>query len=375
MIKYVILQVDKMNGKKLSTKNKKGNISRKHISHVKCSTLVCILLASLVSPVFFPLATADPVLYPIFGYATSCDDTPSYQGANVTVMNTNTGVVKYDTTENDGYFGVTFTNIMGHEWSHGDTLIVWVNGTGSYMDWAGKQETLFDENKDPPHRVDISLCPPGAHIPGPPENLHSSLGAVNGSYWILLEWDPPSDIDSDSVVSYQIYRGTHPLEKTYQGSVIGSLIFNDTNLPFNTTYYYSVTAQNAAGESPFSSLVNVTTRLPPTAHFTIQPAKPQPNESILFMDSSLDPDGIITNWTWHFTPNGFRYGEHVVYVFPQPGTYTVTLTVTDNTGDQDTETRTLMLSTPDGKIPGFELLVLMLSLTSMFFVIKKKRPG
>jgi len=336
--------------KKVGAAGKKGKTrTRKPQSRKMYRLLALILLASFFSSAFFSFAKADPVIYPIYaiyGYATCCDDTPAYQGATVTVINQDTGVVKYDTTENDGYFGVTYTNIMASEWSHGDTLIVWVNGTGIYMEWTGKQVTMFDENIAPPHRINITLCSPGTRIPDPPENLQASLGITNGLYWIVLKWDPPSSMEGDSTVTYHIYRGANPQEKIYQGSTSDSLTFNDTSVFSNTTYYYGVTTKNTAGESILSSMVNKTTRISPTAHFSYLPQDPHLNESIVFLDSSSDQDGIITNWTWNITPGGTLYGKQISYVFSQPGTYTVTLMVTDNTGDQDTATRSLSLSSP-----------------------------
>jgi PKD repeat protein len=174
------------------------------------------------------------------------------------------------------------------------------------------------------------------------------------------------------MVTYHIYRGIDPQKKIYLGSATGSRIFNDTHLPFNTTYQYCITAENTAGESLSSPLVSVTTRLSPTAQFSIYPHNPRPNESILFVDSSLDLDGSIINWTWQFTPGGIRYGKQVHYVFPHSGTYTVTLTVMDTTGDKDTAIRTLSLSTTKGETPGFTITVLVVSLAGAIFLYTKK---
>ncbi len=342
---------------------------------------MCCLFGVLiaVSVSFFavvPPASGDSNPYPVFGKVTSCDDTSSFVGANVTVMNPHTGVVRYSTVSSNGYFSVTFGNPMGpDEWYHGDSLMVWVNGTGEYRDWQGSSVTQFDRNRAPPHWINITLCSTAERIPSPPENLSASLGFTTNLYWIELRWDPSPGLENDSAVTYHIYRGTNSMEQTYQGSTTGSRIFNDTHLPFNTTYYYYITAENTVGESPSSPLINVTTRLPPIAHFSIYPDTPQLNESILFIDSSHDPDGTITNWTWQITPGGTWYGEQVTYIFPNPGIYTVTLTVRDNTGDQDTATQTLSLSIPKDDTPGFAITALLLSLTAAIFLSKKRKKN
>jgi len=355
----------------LRTRRKKG--CRVIYWKGRCPVLVVALAVSFMGSVFFPLAQADSPLYPIIGYATSCDGAPAYQGAHVTVMNPKTGVVYYDTTEQDGYFGITFSNMMGtREWEDGDTLVVWINGTGSYAEWEGKQVTIFDEDLIP-HQINVTLCPPDTAPPPPPENLHATQGYVMGRYWIYLEWDPPTGMGQDSPVTYRIYRGNTSAITLYPGSTTGHLGYNDTNLHGDTTYYYAVTTVTTTGESDPSPMVNITTRLPPHAQFSIYPSSPRLNESITFLDSSTDPDGMITNWTWQITPGGTRYGANVSYLFTRPGTYTVTLTVTDTAGDHDTAALTLSLSTLSEGTPGFELLILLFSLASMALLQKKRK--
>jgi hypothetical protein len=101
---------------------------------------------------------------------------------------------------------------------------------------------------------------------------------------------------------------------------------------------------------------------------------PSPNDNISFVDHSLDRDGVITNWTWEFSPGVFRYGQQVTHVFPNPGTYTVYLTVTDNMGDQDTVSQSLKLSSDTGDTPGFEVIILLLSLTLAMIYLKGRKP-
>ena len=340
----------------------------------RCTVLVIALAVSLTTSVFFPLAQADPPLYPIIGYATSCDGTPAYQGAHVTVMNPQTGAVYIDTTEQDGYYGITFSNMMGtKEWEDGDTLIVWVNGTGTYTGWTGKQVTVFDEYLVP-HQIDVVLYPSDTALPHPPENLYATRGFTQGRYWVYLEWDPPIGTGQDSPVTYRIYRGTTPTTTLYRGSTTGNLGYNDTNLPGDTTYYYVVTTVTATGESDPSPMVNITTRLPPYAQFSIYPSSPVLNERIHFLDASSDPDGMIANWTWNITPGGtLLYGANVSHLFTHPGTYTVTLTVTGTAGDQSTESRTLSFSTASEDTPGFELVILFFSVASVALLWKKRK--
>ena len=336
--------------------------------------LYCILFTFLFFTTFSTIGHAESLPYPILGYVTSCDNTSSYQGANVTVINPNTGVVKYDITESDGSFIVTFGNLIGpDEWYHDDPFIIWVNGTGPYKDWTGKHVTMFDKDTVPPHRVNVTICSSTTgDVPTPPGNLRATLGFTGTLYWVQLTWDAPTGSDSGTIATYRIYRGAPYQEKIFHGYTNGSTRFNDTGLTFNTTYNYWVSAVNMAGESTPATLVNITTRIPPRAQFTYLPHEPQPNETVLFMDLSLDPDGDIINWTWEITPGGIFYGEQISYRFTETSNYDVALTVTDNTGYKDTLTLSLDLSTDTNGTPGFEIIVLLVSLIGVVVLLYKK---
>ncbi len=66
---------------------------------------------------------------------------------------------------------------------------------------------------------------------------------------ILLSWNGPLGM----VTSYKIYRGTASGGETLYQSGLTSPTFTDLNVTAGTTYYYKVTAVNAAGESVLSN--------------------------------------------------------------------------------------------------------------------------
>jgi hypothetical protein len=139
-------------------KEKRKGVTMNHRYRWGCPIVLCLLACF---PIFIqlPQTTGDSVPYPVLGLVTSCDDTLSFVGANVTVLDPVTGVVRYDTVSGDGIFLVTFGNFMGpDEWYHGDPLMVWVNGTGDYDKWQGHRVTQFDKNRAPPHQVNITMC-------------------------------------------------------------------------------------------------------------------------------------------------------------------------------------------------------------------------
>ncbi|MGB0653770.1 MAG: PKD domain-containing protein [Thermoplasmatota archaeon] len=80
----------------------------------------------------------------------------------------------------------------------------------------------------------------------------------------------------------------------------------------------------------------------PTASFVYSPENPTTLDQVRFTDRSSDPDGRIVKWEW-YTSNGASFDLRQVppFRFPEPGTFTVTLVVTDNTGLQDSASRTI----------------------------------
>ncbi|MEU1973147.1 PKD domain-containing protein [Microbacterium sp. NPDC019599] len=60
--------------------------------------------------------------------------------------------------------------------------------------------------------------------------------------------------------------------------------------------------------------------------------------------SSIDPDGIVTGYSWTFGDGTTDTGPTPSHTYANPGTYSVTLTVTDNAGGTDTETQSVTVA-------------------------------
>ena len=70
----------------------------------------------------------------------------------------------------------------------------------------------------------------------------------------------------------------------------------------------------------------------PIANFTYTPINPTTQDAISFTDASIDPDGIIANWSWNFGDGNISYDQNATHQYADSGTYNVSLTVTDDYG-------------------------------------------
>jgi fibronectin type 3 domain-containing protein len=86
----------------------------------------------------------------------------------------------------------------------------------------------------------------GTPVPNPPGNLHATASPGQ----IALSWNA-----SSGATSYKVYRGTSPggESTTPIATNVTGTSFTDTGVTAGNTYYYEVTAVNAAGESALST--------------------------------------------------------------------------------------------------------------------------
>ena len=81
----------------------------------------------------------------------------------------------------------------------------------------------------------------------------TGLAAVPGDARVTLSWNAVS-----GATSYRVYRGTASGSLSLLQSGVTATTFLDTGVVNGTTYYYKVSAVNAAGESPQSAEVSAT---------------------------------------------------------------------------------------------------------------------
>ena len=137
----------------------------------------------------------------------------------------------------------------------------WVFGSGPCLAWSGSPSGAVQVD-------DTSLScatPPGAPV---------GLSASGGDRSVSLSWSPPAVDNGAAVTGYNIYRSMTPgAEGSRAGDVAGTN-FTDSGLSDGTTYYYEVTATNAAGEGSPSAQVSATPEAPATTTTTTATTDP-----------------------------------------------------------------------------------------------------
>ena len=102
--------------------------------------------------------------------------------------------------------------------------------------------------------------------------LSTGLTATAGNAQVALAWTA-----SSGATSYDIYRGSTSGGETLLASGVTTASYTDTGLSNGTTYYYEVTAVNAAGQSGRSDQIVAAPHLnPPLAPPAWSPPRAMP---------------------------------------------------------------------------------------------------
>jgi len=89
--------------------------------------------------------------------------------------------------------------------------------------------------------------------PSPPQNFQ----AAAGDGYVGMSWDEPDDGGGVAIRNYNIYRGTTPGGEKFANDVGNVLTYTDSDVINGQTYYYQVSAVNAADEGARSEEVEV----------------------------------------------------------------------------------------------------------------------
>ncbi|KKL22663.1 hypothetical protein LCGC14_2433190, partial [marine sediment metagenome] len=165
----------------------------------------------------------------------------------------------------------------------------------------------------------IGLGPPDITPPTTPTVLQAT--AVSSSQ-IDLSWS--ASTDNTGVTGYRIYRDGTEI------ATIAATTYSDTGLSVLTTYSYTVSAYDAAGnESNQSSSVLVTTlSLPvnnPPVLDTIADITVTEGDTVTLIPTANDPDGDTLTYTY----SGWMTSASYTTSYGDAGIHTVTVTVSD----------------------------------------------
>lgn len=193
--------------------------------------------------------------------------------------------------------------------------------------------TAIGPDGETPHSAPFTLVPPqmdayGNYLPTASFQTSTSSGPV--PLTVTFDGSASSDFDG-TIIGYDwdfgdgdsgsgvITTHTYYLPGTYTATL---LVTDNSGASTTATTIITVTDTAAT--------VDGTANQPPTASISSVAVSPSRHQFNAY--DSVDPDGLIVNYTWNFgdgTTAGDSYAEHA---YAAIGTYTVTLTVKDDEG-------------------------------------------
>lgn len=108
------------------------------------------------------------------------------------------------------------------------------------------------------------------------------------------------------------------------------------------TYYVALTnIDNADLSYTLTASLGQPARQPPLASFDFSPAQPRAGQTVNFSDTSSDPEGRITSWSWDFGDGQSSQDQHPAHSYAAPGTYRVRLQASNDARLFATSSQTL----------------------------------
>ncbi len=150
------------------------------------------------------------------------------------------------------------------------------------------------------------------------------------------------------------FNGTDAVEGASPIDIGKQTAFQLSGLEDNTTYHFTLTAYNSAGESGFSNVVSVfdSTTTPPgplTAVITASAQQGVTPFSLTFDGTAST--GAISSYNWSFGDGESATGVTASHTYQIPGSYTATLTVADASGQSQQNSILITASEPEPPPP------------------------
>jgi fibronectin type 3 domain-containing protein len=180
---------------------------------------------------------------------------PTLNGA---IAGTGTVALAWSPPSSNGGSAITGYRIYRSTSSGSETLLTAVGNVTSWTDTGVTNGTTYyykvsalNSAGESVSSNERSATPTAAATaPGPPTLTGASAGRHGG---VALTWSAPTSNGGSAITGYRVYRGTSSGSETLLTTLGNVTSWTDANAASGTTYYYQVTAVNAAGESPRSN--------------------------------------------------------------------------------------------------------------------------
>ena len=147
---------------------------------------------------------------------------------------------------------------------------------------------------------------PVGPAPTPPSTPQSFTATPSGGR-VTLNWAAPTSDGGSAITNYRIYRSTTSGTETVLTTVGNTLSYQDNAVTNGTTYYYQLTAINAAGEGPRATEVFATPQASPPGAPTGLTASPN------------RPRGVALSWTAPSSNGGSPITGYQIWRGTAPG--------------------------------------------------------
>ena len=168
--------------------------------------------------------------------------------------------LQWSAPASDGGSAITNYKIYRGSSSGTETLLTQVGNVTSFMDTGVANGSTYwyevsavNAAGEGPLSGELSATPQ-AGVPGAP----SLTAATGGNGSVSLQWSAPASDGGSTITNYKIYRGSSSGTETLLTQVGNVTSFMDTGVANGSTYWYEVSAVNAAGEGPLSGELSAT---------------------------------------------------------------------------------------------------------------------
>ena len=164
------------------------------------------------------------------------------------------------TTPGDGGSVLTGYRIFRGQTSGAETLLTTVGVTTVFHDSAVVNGTTYYYKVAAVNAVgegtasnEVTATPQAPVVSSPPTAPQNLTGSTASGRGVQLDWQAPASNGGTAITSYRIYRSTASGGSKSLIATSSSVSYKDASTVRGVTYYYEVSAVNAAGEGPRSN--------------------------------------------------------------------------------------------------------------------------